>query len=342
MWGVLLLGFKCLGHERVGCAAGGSILDVEEMRHDPILKPRLRAIIQRSWRIQVAFFLTAFLIPIASGFFLVKGLQTVNKALLEIQNINEVRTDTCTAKISSRTSGWFSHTKPAHLQDIESVVFRAIDVTNSLIKARSNIARTDIHAIANIEGFCTGNSTIFANASIPSNLGPNNTSNDVKLAFKDLDVFLDVDLSGATRALNNIVSVTQSVDDSVSFVFKNDWLLKMFILCLNVIVGFFFVAICLSKSNFVHYPFHAMLAYMLVPVFCIQVVLASLSTISFGIATVANADFCAGGDFPGSPRGTMQDVVRLHNMSKHDPIFDSFQYYVGVRGGDDVTVHLFV
>jgi len=302
MWGVLLLGFKCLGHERVGCAAGGSILDVEEMRHDPILKPRLRAIIQRSWRIQVAFFLTAFLIPIASGFFLVKGLQTVNKALLEIQNINE---------------------------DIESVVFRAIDVTNSLIKARSNIARTDIHAIANIEGFCTGNSTIFANASIPSNLGPNNTSNDVKLAFKDLDVFLDVDLSGATRALNNIVSVTQSVDDSVSFVFKNDWLLKMFILCLNVIVGFFFVAICLSKSNFVHYPFHAMLAYMLVPVFCIQVVLASLSTISFGIATVANADFCAGGDFPGSPRGTMQDVVRLHNMSKHDPIFDSFQYYVG-------------
>jgi hypothetical protein len=90
MWGVLLLCFKCLGSEKAGCAAGGNVLDVQEIRQDPHMKLKLKRIILRSWRVQVTFFLTAFFIPISSGLFLVKGLKAVTEALLDIQDVNDV------------------------------------------------------------------------------------------------------------------------------------------------------------------------------------------------------------------------------------------------------------
>ena len=65
-------------------------MDVQELRQDPLMKPKLERIILRSWRVQVTFLLTAFCIPIASGLFLVKGLKVVTKALLDVQNVNDV------------------------------------------------------------------------------------------------------------------------------------------------------------------------------------------------------------------------------------------------------------
>jgi hypothetical protein len=92
LWSVLLVCFKCMGDERAGCAAGGNVLDIKEIRGDPNLKPKARKIIQRSWKVQSAFFIVAFLIPIASGLFLVKGLKAVNEALVQIQGISDVST----------------------------------------------------------------------------------------------------------------------------------------------------------------------------------------------------------------------------------------------------------
>lgn len=84
--------FKCMGDERAGCAAGGNVLDIKEIRGDPKLKPKARKIIQRSWKVQSTFLIVAFLIPIASGLFMVKGLKTVIDALVQIQSINDVST----------------------------------------------------------------------------------------------------------------------------------------------------------------------------------------------------------------------------------------------------------
>lgn len=202
-------------------------------------------------------------------------------------------------------------------------------ITDSLIQARGILARDDIRAIAEIENFCP-NSQLMANVSIFGDLGTNGTSSDIKLAFANLDVFLNGDLEGAHYGFGNIATATRAVDNSAVFVYENDWMLKMFALALNVIVGFFILAICLSKSNYIHPPFHAMLVYFLVPTFCILTVLTSIATLALAMVTVTNADFCAGGDSPGSPKGTVSEAVVYMGLSETDLIYDTFQYYVEV------------
>ena len=78
-------------------------------------------------------------------------------------------------------------------------------ITDSLIQARGILARDDIRAIAEIENFCP-NSQLMANVSIFGDLGTNGTSSDIKLAFANLDVFLNGDLEGAHYGFGNIAS----------------------------------------------------------------------------------------------------------------------------------------
>jgi hypothetical protein len=223
----------------------------------------------------------------------------------------------------------FSHTKAPISKDIESVAMQAAFLTDSLIRAKASLATDDVRAVLNFDSYCP-NPQLFLNMTFFSSFGTNSTNGDIKLAFQDLDAFLAGDLVGAQTGFNNIASATRAVDDAANFVNANDWILKMFALFLNMIVAFFFAGICLSRSNCIHYPFRAMLSYILVPIFCLMLVVLSLATVGFGVATVTNADFCAGGDFPGSPEGTIHEVIRLHGMSEQDLLYNVFEYYVGV------------
>ena len=207
-------------------------------------------------------------------------------------------------------------------------------ITDSLIQVRVTLAREDIRAIADIENFCP-NSQLMTNVSIFGDLGTNATDIDIKQAFANLDVFLNGDLEGAHNGFGNIATATRAVDDSAVFVYENDWMLKMFALVLNVIVGSFMLAICLSRSNYIHPPFRAMLVYFLVPIFCILMLLTSIATLALAMATVTNADFCAGGDYPGSPKGTVREVVEFMGLSETSRIYDTFQYYVEVSSWEE-------
>jgi hypothetical protein len=85
---VLALLKICLGRDRVGCAAGGDKIDVQYIKKkQKHLKPILRRIVKRSWRVQFWFFAAAILLPITTCLFLKKGLHTTVESLEEIQQI---------------------------------------------------------------------------------------------------------------------------------------------------------------------------------------------------------------------------------------------------------------
>jgi hypothetical protein len=90
---VLFLLKLFLGRQRIGCAAGGDAILVNEIKkHQPELKPILQKMVRRSWRIQSCFLIAAVMLPIATGLFLYKGLETMVGALENIQYTNQVRT----------------------------------------------------------------------------------------------------------------------------------------------------------------------------------------------------------------------------------------------------------
>ena len=214
-------------------------------------------------------------------------------------------------------------------QDIHSVATRASDIVESLIQAQTSLGSHDFQAILDISDVCP-NFQSFANVSTFGDLRLNKTNIDIQHAFADLDTFLRVDLTSVHTGFNDIGAATSKLNHSITFVLDKDWLLKLFVVFLNVIVGFFFVAIGFSISSYVNNHFRALLTYLLVPTFCIILVMMSLTTIGLGTATVANADFCSGGNYPGSPEGTIQYLIELRGISDEDRIFQSYKYYVGV------------
>lgn len=92
VWLLSLLLLKVtLGRDRIGCAAGGGPILVNDIKkHQPHLKPMLQSMVKRSWRIQSCFIVAALLLPVATALFLFKGLNIMEDALENIQNTNEV------------------------------------------------------------------------------------------------------------------------------------------------------------------------------------------------------------------------------------------------------------
>ncbi len=59
------------------------------------------------------------------------------------------------------------------------------------------------------------------------------------------------------------------VDIGIESVYDSDWFLKLFLVALNVVNGFFIFGVFLSKISVVYSAFQAMLQYLLIPLFCL-------------------------------------------------------------------------
>jgi Na+/H+ antiporter NhaD/arsenite permease-like protein len=89
LWVVVLIVLKILGPSKVGCAAGGHVLDYAVLKKE-YDRPTRKKIEKRSWRVQTAFFIAAVLLFVACGLFLNKGLLQVGYSLETLSDINHV------------------------------------------------------------------------------------------------------------------------------------------------------------------------------------------------------------------------------------------------------------
>lgn len=156
-------------------------------------------------------------------------------------------------------------------------------------------------------------------------------ADNVRTNLEEVFIFFDEKVTSAQNSLEQVVSVTSTLDYVVETALANDWLPKLFILFLNVINGALFFGLMTSRMNCVFYPYKSMLSYLLVPAFAFLIFLSIVATSGFGIAAVVNADFCAGGPGAGSPEGTIKQIFSQQNITETDVIHRSFQYYMTVR-----------
>jgi hypothetical protein len=126
-------------------------------------------------------------------------------------------------------------------------------------------------------------------------------------------------------------------------------------MALNVF-NVFLVLCCyiFSKHNLIHPPTRFYLTLFVVPLFSVATMLLMMVTASSGVASLMNADFCAGGQGMGSPQGTIRDAIFSYQhgsissssssvVFNHDPqtkndltgtldlVYESFSYYANVR-----------
>jgi len=74
----------------VGCAAGGNVIDVSELRRDGVRRSARKKIIVRNWRVQMAFLAACLCIPLLSFLFVNHGLDPFYDSLEQIQDLSSL------------------------------------------------------------------------------------------------------------------------------------------------------------------------------------------------------------------------------------------------------------
>ena len=304
-WFLVLLVFKCMGRDRAGCAAGGYDLEVSQLRKDPHLKPIMRNILRRSWRLQAVFFLTSVLLPVWTALLLKNGVTPLNETLVEIQEIN---------------------------QDIQDVSTRAIQVVDKLNRDYGRIERIADQGLLDFHSFCPPTQNNITNLLLLSQEEDHLSFADtIGIALSQLKDFMNYEVASTENGLAKVDQLTVGVDEMVDSVLGHDWLFRMFVMVLNVVTFALFCGLMLTRQNIIWYPYRFMLEYLLVPVLGLLTLVALTGTAFSSTAAVFNADFCSGGSYPGSPEGTIESIILTHGIQKHHMIYRSFVYYTEVR-----------
>ena len=92
----------------------------------------------------------------------------------------------------------------------------------------------------------------------------------VETNTKDMVDLLNSNLPENENGFAVITQVTQYLDESISWFFDHDWILKLILMILNVL-NFFMIGVCyfLSKNDVIHPPSRMYTTWILVPLFSI-------------------------------------------------------------------------
>jgi hypothetical protein len=315
-WFITLLLLKvAYGIDKVGCAAGGGAIDIAQLSKQSVHRRQRRRRILRSWRLQSTFLIVSVLIPIATVLLVRCGLPQLQLAWGELSDIND---------------------------DVESLAYRGMEIVGNLRQTRNQLQQMDFGIV--------GNETNETNYSWCPNLNDPGKNSDywrleqfdqmltsVLSNKEEMVFFLDLHMPVDDSAFTMTTEATQYVDESIKWAYDHDWLLKLFLMALNV-VNFLLLAACyiLSKNNIIHPPSRYYLAFFLVPIFSVLTGVTVFMTATFGVGALLNSDFCAGGPAPGSPSGAIEDALLLHQFGTLDRsegsglVYESFKYYAGV------------
>lgn len=226
-WSIFLLIMKFIFHEYVGVFAGGKVVDVAHWRKMKIPRHIRRKRIIRNWRIQAVFLVASITIPIGTVLLVRNGLSPFLTSLDNIQAIND---------------------------DLETIAFRGSYIASSLMEKReelySNFTQQEFF---NLSSFCIQD---LQNSNASSSLTRTNNSSKISLAvvqqqqiatffqyidagLDDLDIFLQENVYHSRYGLELVIQSTQNIDKSIDYCHSNDYLLKLFLLAINVVNGFF-------------------------------------------------------------------------------------------------------
>lgn len=258
VWGTILALLKImLGSSN--CAAGGSTLDVAKLRKQKIPRDVRRRRILRSWRIQWAFLGASILIPITTLLMTRNGLKPLINSLDEVESISD---------------------------EVEAVAFRGIAIAESLTHARDTLRKnmTDL----DLTELCPTSPPQQTNTSILS-LPVGTLANYIQVGLDEVQGFIDQYADEATVGLNRVVGVTEAVDNSIEWIFRNDWALKFFLLTINVVNAFFLLGVFLSKQDIVSYSYRRFLSYGMIPTFALLLICSMVVACVFGMSLMVNA-----------------------------------------------------
>jgi hypothetical protein len=305
VWCLVLLVLKYnLTEKRVGCAAGGCVQDVNEMRNNKLTRQARKKRILRNWRTQMVLLACTVLIPALSFLLVNHGLDAFFASLDEAQDLAASTRQLALDGIGVAT-------------DITYGQNRVKSILTSL-QPESVCPNPDLADGSDYAGFFGS-----YNATLQSGMN-------------EIDAFVDDHVSDIFLGLSQIAKAALYFDSSIETTESYDWLVKGFLIALNTINVFLFIGVCLTRCGLHHPLYQQFLSWLAVPAFCLVLCGSVLAVIAAAGLSVVNADFCSGGmnatTSPyGSPLGTLQDVFERKGFNSSQLPFQALVYYGNVR-----------
>ncbi len=249
---LLMLKFGC-GVHRVGCAASGRIVDVQQLKAQGIRKLQRKRLILRSWRLQTTLLLciVAFFITMVCWNKL-GVLQVVNAVLPALQQIN---------------------------QSIQQLADQGFQIANS-------INRASIPLISNHQQHLT---TVLLdshhhseNCPLANQLPWPLYQRTIQVGLTDLTVFVNTTVQSALTGWSQVMDATQTMETILYQTLQHVYIVRAWMLVTSVFAMFLFVGVVLTLHYVVHPPLSCFLAYLILPMFaiCMFAALASLFGLS--------------------------------------------------------------
>jgi hypothetical protein len=230
------------GVDRVGCAAGGEVIDVGALRQAKVSRAERKRRIVRAWRLQSVFLLASLLLPTFSFLLVNRGLIPFVASLDGLVDVND---------------------------QVDAKAYRGIEIADSMTTLYRDLKSIPI---VDIQSFCPNKNAnaIDASASdLLDGLGMYALSETIQSGLATVDSFVLKYLNEIRPGLVQVTDATRMVDRGIDSVYDSDWLLKLFLVALNIVNGFFIFGVFLAKIGVVYYAFRAMLTYLLIPLFCL-------------------------------------------------------------------------
>jgi hypothetical protein len=262
VWILILLFLKLYyGSSRVGCAAGGAIVDVAALKKEKIRRDPRKHRIARAWRIQVAFLGFSMGIPMFSFLVINQGLTPFIQSLDDVVEINN---------------------------DIETRTRDATQITKALLdlhqEMQAKVPRLSLPTICPMiaqEGSRLGQ--------VAHGLGLENATANIDLGIAQVDIFIEVYFGDIQQSLDRLSDASNSIDAGVESAQANDWILKLILMLLNVMNAFMVIGVLLSRNSLVYPAYHCVLMYFVVPVFFLALIGSMVATCVAMTAAVINA-----------------------------------------------------
>ena len=289
LWIGHLFGLKARGKERIGCAAG----QIYQEDADLISEERAR---RRHGRMQCCFLLCITGIFLSCAVLLGNAVPTAMDATAELSELN---------------------------MDVQAVLYEGMSISQSAMRAHEQLKQVDLRILANATRYCPKGKDEF-------DLGGmlENSLENITTARDHLASYIDTaNEDGIHSDLEALLNATINFDQGLEWVSDNDWSTKLYVLVLCDLSTFFLYGLILLKCNKANAGVQCFMAYILLPAFAVVILCGIVFVGAASSVAIINADFCSGGDQPGSSEGTIQSVLKEMGHAKGDIVWDAFSYY---------------
>jgi len=245
-----------MGKNRVGLCAGQTrvISDSKGQFHIP----------SYIWQLRITFMVFGILMILLNVGLVGPGLSSISNTSISTRKLN---------------------------RNVRDLITQGLLIMDQVKRVKWNLNDLDVNSILNVEESCPNleNNTFISDKSIRQSL------NGIDKEFEQLQVYLEMsDLESIYSHVDYLVEGTETIDNAMTTIEKNDWIVRMFALVLSVLSFFMIFASCASLVGKCFYlpALKCMTVVFILPMFIVGIIGSWIATSALAFASVSNAGKC--------------------------------------------------